>query len=107
MENTNPAPTVEASVSDSASSQNNISITENPNSNFEDGGELKSGGGFSLVYYLTFAFLISASAYSIFYHRQALNKLNNDDSDELKNQILEVKNNLKKLMGNKYAVLSK
>ena len=37
----------------------------------------------------------------------ALNKLNNDDSDELKNQILEVKNNLKKLMGNKYAVLSK
>jgi hypothetical protein len=106
MENTNPTPTVEANVSD-VSTQNNVSVNETSNSSFEDGGELKSGRGFSLVYYLTFALLISASAYSIFYHRQALNKLNNDDSDELKNQILEVKNNLKKLMGKRYAVISK
>jgi hypothetical protein len=107
MENTNPAPTVETNVSDNASAQNTNSTPEATNSSFEDGGELKSGGGFSLVYYLTFALLISASAYSIFYYRQALNKLNDDDSDELKKQVLEVKNNLKKIMGNKYAVISK
>jgi hypothetical protein len=75
--------------------------------NFEQGGELSGKGEYSLVYYLTFALLMSASAYSIYYHRQALNKLMNSDTDKLKKAIREVKTNLKKLMGNKYDLITK
>jgi len=89
---------------DTASAVDNASPSE---STFEEGGELKAGGDYSLVYYLTFALLLSASAYSIYYHRQALNKLMDDDNDELKKQVREVKMNLKKLMGNKYELITK
>ena len=45
---------------DTASAVDNASPSE---STFEEGGELKAGGDYSLVYYLTFALLLSASAY--------------------------------------------
>jgi hypothetical protein len=110
MENQNTNQGTEVSGAEAVSTQNTTSAVDNINpspSSFEEGGELKSGGDYSLVYYLTFALLISASAYSIYYHRQAINKLMNDDSDELKRQIKEVKTNLKKLMGNKYELSTK
>jgi len=110
MEKTNTTPTAETSGAEAVSTQDTAGAVDTTNpteSTFEEGGELKSGGDYSLVYYLTFALLISASAYSIYYHRQALNKLMDDDNDELKRQVKEVKTNLKKLMGNKYELITK
>lgn len=43
---------------------------------YSGGGFLEKIGEFKLVEYFTFALFISASVYSIYYHRQALNKLN-------------------------------
>ena len=43
---------------------------------YSGGGFLDKIGEFKLVEYFTFALFISASVYSIHYHRQALNKLN-------------------------------
>jgi hypothetical protein len=68
---------------------------------FEDGGEI-SGQNLELVYYLTFALLISASVYSIYYHRQAMNRLSDTSNGKLAKDIQELKTNLKNLMGDKY-----
>ena len=43
---------------------------------YSGGGFLDKIGEFKLVEYFTFALFISASIYSIHYHRQALNNLN-------------------------------
>jgi hypothetical protein len=112
MENQATNQGAETNGAEAVSTQDTAGVVENTNpsetsSNFEEGGELKKGGEYSLVYLLTFALLISASAYSIYYHRQAMNKLMDDDNDELKRQVREVKTNLKKLMGNKYEIISK
>jgi len=65
--------------------------------------ELEQGGKFELVSFLLVVGFLSASLYSIYYHRQALNKLNDSSSDDtIKREVREVKTNLKKLMGNKY-----
>lgn len=45
---------------------------------YSHGGFFDKIGEFKLVEYFTFALFISASIYSIYYHRQALNKLNED-----------------------------
>lgn len=42
----------------------------------ESGGLMNKIGDFKIVEYITFALFISASIYSIYYHRQALNKIN-------------------------------
>ena len=43
---------------------------------YEGGGFLDKIGEFKIVEYFTFALFISASVMSIYYHRQALNNLN-------------------------------
>ena len=110
MENKPTNQTAETTGAEAVASQDTAGAVDSTSpspSNFEEGGELKAGGEYSLVYYLTFALLLSASAYSIYYHRQALNKLMDDDNDELKREGREVKSNLKKLMGNKYEIITK
>ena len=104
MENKPTNQTAETTGAEAVASQDTAGAVDSTSpspSNFEAGGE------YSLVYYLTFALLLSASAYSIYYHRQALNKLMDDDNDELKREVREVKSNLKKLMGNKYEIITK
>ena len=65
--------------------------------------ELEQGGKFELVSFLLVVGFLSASLYSIYYHRQALNKLSSNSGNEaLKSEIREVKTNLQKLMGSKY-----
>lgn len=55
-----------------------IPTTEIPPSSsaYESGGVMNRIGDFKIVEYLMFALFMSASIYSIYYHRQALNKLN-------------------------------
>lgn len=84
--------------------------TTYPDNSFASGGEVQgSSSGYRLIYYLMFGLFIAAPLYSIYYHRQALQKLHNeDDSTEnnIKKDITELKRNLKRLMGNKYEHIS-
>jgi hypothetical protein len=69
----------------------------------EMGDEIEKGGKFELASYLLMVGFLGASLYSIYYYRQALNKLNEKSGDDvIKTELSEVKYNLKKLMGKKY-----
>jgi hypothetical protein len=69
----------------------------------EMGDEIEKGGKFELASYLLMVGFLGASLYSIYYYRQALNKLNEKEDDSiLKNEIGEIRYNLKKIMGKKY-----
>ena len=70
----------------------------------ESGGE--TARSFDLTFWVVTPLLIVASLYSIYYHRQALNKLHeNDKEKDLQAQIDELKGNLKTLMGTKYKMI--
>lgn len=108
VENT---PTVDAPISAPVSVPTTPTIESPPQPNnessFEDGGDIAKKDEYKLVYIFTFALLVVAPLVSIFYHRQALNKLNDTkDTDTLKKDVTEVKTNLKKLMGKNYAVIN-
>jgi hypothetical protein len=47
--------------------------------NYESGGFVQKLADFKIVEYFTFALIIVASVYSIYYHKQALNKLSEEN----------------------------
>lgn len=70
---------------------------------FESGGLLPEKGNWKWVYFLTFGVIISASIYSIYYHRQALQKIDdNPSTSTTQKKIQELENNLKSILGSKY-----
>lgn len=74
---------------------------------FESGGLLPDKGNWKWVYYLTFGVIVSASIYSIYYHRQALQKIDdNPSTSTTQKKIQELENNLKSILGSKYVTTS-
>ncbi len=51
-------------------------VPPTPSETFKEGGFVQKIEDFKILSYISFALLISASIYSIMYHRQALNNLN-------------------------------
>lgn len=73
-------------------------------SSFAEGGQTERS--FDLVFWVLSPLLIVASLYSIYYHKQALNKLyDNPKEKDLQNQLDELKSKLKNLTGAKYKML--
>jgi hypothetical protein len=77
------------------------------NGNFEKGGFLDKFKDFKWVNILVGSLLITASVYSIYYHKQALEALYaTDEEDSIERDIEEIRSNLKRIMGRNYAIKS-
>lgn len=101
MENT-PQITPDTTAIDSQPA-NPIKDANTEASGFDNGGFVSLKKDFKPLYYLSFGLLITASIYSIYYHRQALNELvNKSKEQQLIKDVNEVKKNLKKLLRSNY-----